>query len=215
MKHINVLFSVLVLVLITTTAFGQRQPNTTKKDYQDSLKQLDLKRKTELANEYQAKLNIVNQYSSAIDLAIQNKTLVEHRLSMNANNRPIDGVGKYNRNVYFYYDNTQNNTLKKIIVFTIFGKERNDYQEFVFNEEEKVYKVNHTPDMSNGKTSRSFYYEDEKLTIYTKNGGKVYGIDGGNFDEDALQESVDWLNKAAGYSALFKLMRSIEPTTNE
>lgn len=213
MKNIQVLFSVLVMMLVSVFAFAQ--PDA-KKAYQDSIKQAEMKRKSELALEYQAKLNIVNQYSSSIDAAIQNKDLVEHRMNLNAGSKILKGQGQYNRNVYFYFDNSSGAAqLKKIIVYTIFNKETRDYREFVFNENEQVYKVNHMPDMSAPKTAKAFYYEDEKLSIYTKDGGKVFGVDDvATFDEDALKEGVDWLNKAAGYTALFKLMKSIEPSDN-
>lgn len=211
MKNIQLLFSVLVMVCVSFSAFAQ--PDA-KKAYEDSLKQAELKRKSELALEYQAKLNIVNQYSASIDLDIQNKKLIEHRLNLNASSKVIKGQGQYNRNAYFYFDNNEGIAqLKKIIVFTIFNKEVNDYREFVFNENEQLYKVNHMPDMSTPKTAKAFYYEDGKLSIYTKDGGKVYGVDDiSGFDEDALKEGVDWLNKAAGYMALFKLIKSIEPS---
>lgn len=209
MKNIKTVFSVLVFTLIATMAFAQ--PTDLKKQYQDSLKQVELKRKTDLANEYQAKLSIINDYSSAIDIAIQNKDLVEHRLNMNATNKVVVGSGQYNRNVYFYYEPT-GHELKKVIVFTIFNGDQRDYQEFVFNENGMVYKVQHLPDMSNAKTAKAFYYEDEKLSLYTKDGGKVFGADDvSSFDEDAFQESVEWLNRSAGYVALFKLMKSVEP----
>lgn len=208
MKNIQILSSIVVFLLVSVFAFGQPKSDI-QKSYQDSLKQVEMKRRSNLALEYQAKLNVVSQYNATIDMAISNQDLVEHRLNMNTTGKSIDKVGKYNRNISFYHGSDK--TIKKIIVLTTYGSDQ-DYQEFLFDDRGLVYKVSHMPDMTNPMTTKAFYYDDEKLSLYTKDGGKVFGADDvSSFDEDAFQEGVDWLNKAGGYTALFKLMGSIEP----
>ncbi|MGB0985124.1 MAG: hypothetical protein ACPG19_13825 [Saprospiraceae bacterium] len=210
MKNIQKLSSIVIFLLVSVVAFAQPGSDV-QKSYQDSIKQLEMKRRSNMALEYQAKLNVVSQYNANIDMAIANKDLVEHRLNMNATNKAIVKVGKYNRNVSFFHD--EKKSIKKIIILTTYGSDQ-DYQEFLFDDRGLVYKVSHMPDMSNPLTTKAFYYEDEKLSLYTKDGGKVFGADDVNsFDEDAFQEGVDWLNKAAGYTALFKLMGSLEPVS--
>lgn len=205
------LWLMTLLALCLATAAWAQPTVDPQQAYEDSIRQIELKRKSELALEYQARLNIVSQYNAQIDAAIANKDLVEHRLNMNANSIAVKPVGAYNRNVYFYYDAAPGATVKKVIVFTIYGKDK-DYQEYLFDDEGNLYKVNHMPSMTDPATARAYYYENEKLAMYTKDGGKVFGADEvDGFDENAFQESVNWLNKAAEYTAIFQLMRAIEP----
>ena len=208
MKNIRAIACLVVLLCASSAVFGQKG----KSDYLDSLKQVDLERKSARAMEYQLRLETVNEYNQEIDMNIQNKAYISHRLNLNANNTPVPKIGKYNQNVTLYFNNeggAQN--LKKIIVMTIQGENR-AYQEFLFNQDNTVYKATTMPDMSDANTAKAFYYEQEKMVMYTKDGGKVYGADDvDTFDEDSFKESVDWLNKAANYIALFKIMKSIEP----
>lgn len=209
MKNIKVVASLVVLMSVSLVMFGQKG----KSDYLDSLKQVELERKSAKAIEYQQNLEMVNEYNSEVDLNIANKAYVTHRLNLNATNNPVPGVGKYNQNVTLYFANEGNQqNLKKIIVRTVKGGDHS-YQSFLFNEEGTVYKVTYMPDMSKPQTAKSFYYRLEKMFMYTKDGGQVFGADDvDTFDEDAFKESVDWLNKAANYQALFRIMKSIEPT---
>ena len=204
----KVVASLVVLISVSFVMFGQKG----KSDYLDSLKQVELERKSAKAIEYQQNLEMVNEYNTEIDLNIANKAYVTHRLNLNANNNPVPGVGKYNQNVTLYFSNEGNQqNLKKIIIRTVLGGDQS-YQAFLFNEEGTVYKVTHMPDMSKPETAKSFYYRQEKMFMYTKDGGQVFGADDvDTFDEDAFKESVDWLNKAANYQALFNIMKSIEP----
>ena len=208
MKNIRAIACLVVLLCASSAVFGQKG----KSDYLDSLKQVDLERKSARAMEYQLRLETVNEYNQEIDMNIQNKAYISHRLNLNANNTPVPKIGKYNQNVTLYFNNeggAQN--LKKIIVMTIQGENR-AYQEFLFNQDNTVYKATTMPDMSDANTAKAFYYEQEKMVMYTKDGGKVYGADDvDTFGEDSFKESVDWLNKAANYIALFKIMKSIEP----
>lgn len=210
MKNIQKLSSIVVFLLVSVFVFGQPTSDV-QKSYQDSLKQVEMKHKSNMALEYQAKLNVISQYNATIDMAIANEDLVEHRINMNTRSKAVAKIGKYNRNISFFHDTEK--AVKKIIILTTYGAEQ-DYQEFLFDDRGLVYKVSHMPDMSNPMTTKAFYYEDEKLSLYTKDGGKVFGADDvSSFDEDAFKEGVEWLNKAAGYTALFKLMGSIEPTS--
>ena len=53
----------------------------------------------------------------------------------------------------------------------------------------------------------------EHHCLFLMKSGKVYGADDvDTFDEDSFKESVEWLNKAANYQAMFKIMKSIEPS---
>ena len=208
MKNIKIITCLVVLLSASSAMFGQKA----KSDYLDSLKQVDLELKSARAMEYQLKLETVNEYNQEIDMNIQNKSYISHRLNLNANNSPVPKIGKYNQNVTLYFNNEGGaQVLKKIIVMTIQGDNRG-YQEFLFNQDNSVYKATSMPNMSDPSTAKAFYYEQEKMVIYTRNGGKVFGADDvDTFDEDSFKESVDWLNKAANYKALFKIMKSIEP----
>lgn len=208
MKNIKVITCLVILLSASFVTFGQKA----KSDYLDSLKQVELERKSAKAMEYQLKLETVNEYNQEVDMNIQNKAYISHRLNLNANNNPVPKIGKYNQNVTLYFQNeggAQN--LKKIIVMTIQGDNRS-YQEFLFNQDNTVYKATTMPDMSKPAGAKAFYYEQEKMVMYTKDGGQVFGADDvDTFDEDSFKESVEWLNKAANYQALFKIMKSIEP----
>lgn len=213
MKNTKILFGLMVLMSVAFSSFGQKASS----DYLDSLKQLKLEQRSAKAMEYQQRLEMVNQYNQSIDLDIQNKALIEHRLNLNSKSLPMPVIGIYNQNVNFYFDSKGGDqSLKKIIVMTIFSGDKRSYQEFLFSEEGTVYKVTTMPDMSDGKTAKAFYYEQEKMVMYTKDGGQVYGADDvDNFDEDAFKESVDWLNKAANFQALYRIMKSIEPSRSK
>jgi hypothetical protein len=210
MKSVKVITSLVVLLFASFVMFGQNA----KSDYLDSIKQVELERRSAKAMEYQLKLETVNEYNQEVDMNIQNKVYVVHRLNLNANNNPIPKIGKYNQNIMLYFQNeggAQN--LKKIIVMTT-QEDNMAYQEFLFNQDNSVYKATSMPDMSKPATAKAFYYEQEKLVMFTKNGGQVYGADDvDTFDEDAFKEGVDWLNKAANYQAMFKIMKSIEPSS--
>lgn len=213
MKNIKVVASLVVLMSVSLVMFGQKG----KSDYLDSLKQVELERKSAKAIEYQQNLEMVNEYNQEINNNIESKAYVSHRLNLNATNNPVPGIGKYNQNVTLYFANEGNQqNLKKIIVRTVIGGDEFSYQEYLFNEDGTVYKVTYMPDMSKPQDAKSFYYRLEKMFMYTKDGGQVFGADDvDTFDEDAFKESVDWLNKAANYQALFNIMKSIEPSTEE
>lgn len=188
------LFSLIVFLAATTLAFAQPK---------DSTGEQKVKEQMTLLNQYIA-------YNSEIDASIAKNQYLQHRLNLNANSDNVPGVGAYNKTAIVYFEaQGQTYLLKKIIILTIKGSNQ-AYTEFLFDPNQKLYRLTHTPNMgsSDASANKAFYYDNEQMVLYTKE-GIVY--DTKEYDQNAFQESVDWLNKAEEYRLIFQSISRVLP----